>query len=415
MGDSVVFAFNRNRLGGIGFLAELLRHGFGKSGIAFGQQHTVLRAFGAGNRGQHGAQIQFKCVSEDWFRLFRTPVALRLGISFDQRHAVGFAAGALEVFDRIVIDREEAARRAIFRRHVRDRGFILKRKVRKAGAEEFDELADNALLAQHLDNRQHEVCCSCTFSHLAGQLESDNFRDEHRDRLAKHGSFSLDTANAPTQHGEAVDHGRVAVCADAGVRISNGFAIFLFRPDRLSEIFEVYLVANAGARRDHSEILECRRPPAQEFIPFLITLVFHLDVFLEAVWPGEIIDHDRVVDHEIDRHLRVDRVRRSAEIFRGIAHRGKVNNRRNASKVLHQNTRRAISDLVAGRALVVEPGFESQDVAFGDRLAIFEAQHVFEQHFERCRQARHIAEAVFRGCGERIISVRFSSSGKRAF
>ena len=53
---------------------------------------------------------------------------------------------------------------------------------------------------------------------LAGQLEADHLGDQHGDRLAEHGGLGLDAADAPAEHGEAVDHGGVAVGADQRVR-----------------------------------------------------------------------------------------------------------------------------------------------------------------------------------------------------
>ena len=159
-----------------------------------------------------------------------------------------------------------------------------------------------------MHNCEHEVGRCGAFCHLAVKTEADDFRDQHGDWLTQHGCFGFNAANAPTEHGEAVDHGRVRVGADAGVRIGNGFAVFIFCPDRLAQIFEVHLVADAGARWHNAEILERRGAPAQELIPFLVALVFDFDVLLEAVLAAEAVDHDRVVDDEVDRDLRVDRV-----------------------------------------------------------------------------------------------------------
>ncbi len=55
---------------------------------------------------------------------------------------------------------------------------------------------------------------------LAVELEADDLRDQHGDRLAQHGGFGLDAAHAPAQHAQAVDHGGVRVGADHGVRVS---------------------------------------------------------------------------------------------------------------------------------------------------------------------------------------------------
>ena len=67
------------------------------------------------------------------------------------------ATGELEIIDGALVDREEAAGRAIFRRHVADRGAVGERKVVEAGTVEFDEAADDALLAKHLGDGQDQV------------------------------------------------------------------------------------------------------------------------------------------------------------------------------------------------------------------------------------------------------------------
>ena len=46
-------------------------------------------------------------------------------------------------------------------------------------------------------------------------------------RLAEHGGLGLDAADAPAQHGQAVDHGGVAVGADHGVGIGDRRPAFL--------------------------------------------------------------------------------------------------------------------------------------------------------------------------------------------
>ena len=63
----------------------------------------------------------------------------------------------LEIGERLLVDGEEAAGRAIFRRHVGDGGAVLERQIGEAGAEELDELADHAARAQHLGDGEHEI------------------------------------------------------------------------------------------------------------------------------------------------------------------------------------------------------------------------------------------------------------------
>ncbi len=89
----------------------------------------------------------------------------------------------------------------------------------EAVAEELDELADDAALAQHLGDGEHEVRGRGAFGELARELEADDLRDQHRDRLAQHRGLRLDAADAPAQDAEAVDHRRVRVRADERVGI----------------------------------------------------------------------------------------------------------------------------------------------------------------------------------------------------
>ena len=104
-------------------------------------------------------------------------------------------------------------------RHVADRGAVGQRQRGDAGAVELDELADHAVLAQHLGDRQHQVGGGGALGQVAVELEADDARDEHRDRLAEHGRLGLDAADAPADHADAVDHRGVRVGADAGVGV----------------------------------------------------------------------------------------------------------------------------------------------------------------------------------------------------
>ena len=132
--------------------------------------------------------------------------------------------------------------------------------------------------AQHLRDGKDEVGRGRAFRQLAGEPEADDFRDQHRDRLAEHGGFGLDAADAPAEHGKAVDHRGVAVRADAGVREGDDVAILFLGPDGLGQVFEVDLVADAGAGRHDAEIVERSLAPFEELIAFHVALVFALHI-----------------------------------------------------------------------------------------------------------------------------------------
>ena len=135
---------------------------------------------------------------------------------------------------------------------------------------------------------------------LAGQLEADDPRDQHGDRLAEHGGLGLDAADAPAEHAEAVDHRGVRVGADAGVGV--GAAAVTSRDhDDAGQVLDVDLVHDAGAGRDDLELVERGLAPAQELVALAVALVLELDVALEGVGAAEDVGDDRVVDDQLGR------------------------------------------------------------------------------------------------------------------
>ena len=240
---------------------------------------------------------------------------------------------------------------------------------------------------------------------LAGQPEADHFGQQHRHRLAEHRRLGLDAADAPAEHAEAVDHGGMRIGADAGVGIGGDFAVLGIGPYRLGQIFEVDLVADAGAGRHHAEIAERLLAPFQEFVALLVALVFELDVAGERQRRAELVDDHRMVDDEVDRNQRVDLLRIAAERGHGIAHRREIDHRRHAGEILHQHAGRTIGDLDAGRALVGEPAGDRLDALPGDRAAVLVAQQVFQQHLHRIGQLRDAGQPVLLGLDQAEIDV----------
>ena len=181
---------------------------------------------------------------------------LLAGVGVDQLDRLGRAAGELQVAQRLGVDREDRAGRAELRRHVAERRPVGQAEGRQARPEELDELGDDAALAQHLGDGQHEVGRGRALRQLAGELEADHLRQQHRDRLAEHRRLGLDPADAPAEHAEAVDHRRVRVGADQGVGVGLQGAVALAAVDDLGEVLEVDLVADPGRRRHDAEVVE---------------------------------------------------------------------------------------------------------------------------------------------------------------
>ena len=265
-------------------------------------RNTILRALGTRQAWHHGFEFQSQRVGIGRIDAVATPPqALRLRIGFHQRHRFRRPIGKSQVVDGFLIDRKEAAGRTVFGRHVGNGGAIGKRQLIEAVAEKFDELADDTLLAQHFDNPQHQIGRGDAFRQPAGQFESDNVGNQHRNGLAKHRGLGFDPADAPPQHAEPIDHSRVAIGTDQRIRIGDLAPVHLFGPHHLGEILQVHLMTNTGARGHHAKVIKCRLAPTQEPVAFLVTRHLDFDIRFKRRSIAELVHHDRVVDDEIDR------------------------------------------------------------------------------------------------------------------
>ncbi len=349
------------------------------------QRDAVLRALGPGDRGHDRRQVELEVLREDRLVLGVVPEPLRLRVRLDKRELLVGATGEPQVAQRLVIDREDRAGRAVLRAHVADRGAVGQRHRGHAGAVELHELADHAVLAQLLGDGQHEVGGGRALGQLAGQLEADHARDEHRHRLAEHGGLSLDPADAPPEHAEAVDHRGVRVGADHGVGVGPQHAVDLAGHHHAGEVLDVDLVDDSGAGRHDLELVERGLAPAQELVALAVARVLELDVALLGVGVAEEVGDHRVVDDQLGRGERVDAGGVAAEVADGLAHGGQVDDARHAGEVLHDHAGRRELDLGVRLRLRV-PGAERTDVVGGDVRAVLGPQQVLQQHLEAVRK-----------------------------
>ncbi len=317
------------------------------------------------------------------------PEALRLRVRLDERDEVFVATGQAQIVDRLGVDREDAAGRAVLGRHVRDRRAVGERQMLQAVAEELDELADDAVLAQHLRDGEHEVGRGRAFGQLARELEADDLRNQHRRRLAEHRGLGLDAADAPAEHADAVDHRGVRIGAEHRVGIGPGRAVLVGRHHDAGEVLEVDLMHDAGARRHDLEVVERVLAPAQEAVALVVAVELDLHVEIERVGRAERVDLHRVVDDEFGRDQRVDLLRVAAELDDRVAHRGEIDDAGHAGEVLQHDARRHEGDFRVGFLLRV-PVRDRFDLLRGDVAAVFVAQQVLEQDLHRVGQARDV-------------------------
>ncbi len=195
------------------------------------------------------------------------------------------------------------------------------------------------------------------------------------------------------------------------IRIGEGRAVVLRRPDRLREVLQIDLMADAGAWRDDAEIVERFLAPAQEFVALAVALELDVDVLLERVGARIHVHHYRVIDDEIDRHQRIHLLRVASKFRDPVAHRREIDHGGNTGEILHKDARGTERHLLRGATLLQPAG---DRLCVLDRVAgaVLEAQHVLEQNLETDGQAGDVAD-LLRRFGEGEILVRLALDGKR--
>ena len=240
----------------------------------------------------------------------------------------------------------------------------------------------------------------------AGQTKADNLRQKHGDRLTEHRRLGFDATDAPAEHAESIDHRGVQVGAYARVREGDDVPVLArMRPDRLRQIFEVDLMANAGTGRHDAEIAECLLAPLQKPVALLVALVFEFDIAGKCHRCPELIHDDGMVDDEVDRNERIDLLRIAAKRGHRVSHSCQIDHCRNAGEVLHEDAGRAVGYLDSSLALVSEPACNCLDAFLRDRASIFIAEQVLQQNLHRIRQLGNAGETVLFGLDKTVINV----------
>ena len=369
------------------------RQRLGKTLLRAFQRDAVLRPLRSSQAWLDSREVQF-----DRFRVGRIggvrlpEQALRLCVGFNQLDSSGIARCEAQIIERHRVDRKHRDRCAVLGTHVAERRPVGQREVLEPGTVELDELADDALLAQALGNREHEIGGGRPFGQAARQLHAEHRWNQHRRRLAEHRGFGFDPAYAPPDHAETVDHRRVRIGPDEGVGKRQRASVDIGGHHDAGEIFEIDLVHDSCVWRNHPEIPECVLTPAEKRVAFPVPRELELSVQRKRVGAAEIIHLHRVVDDELHRLQRVHPVGIAAEPDDAIPHRGQIDDARNSGKVLQQHARGHERDLALRRALHV-PARQRLDIGRLHEAAVLVAKQIFEKDFQRVRQARDLGEA----------------------
>ena len=295
------------------------------------QRYPVLGPGRAGQARFHAGEVELDALGEHGLDRRVEPQALVLGVRLHQLHVVLGPAGEPQVAQRLVVDGEYGAGGTVLGGHVADGGPVVQGDLGHTGPVELHELAHYPPLAQQLGHGEDQVRGRRALGQFADQLEPDDIGDEHGHRLAEHGRFGLDAPDAPSQHSEPVDHGRVRVGAEERVRVR----LAVFGENDPGQVLQVVTDARVG--RDDLQAGERLLAPAQEPVALLVALELELGVAPEGIRPaGEVGDH-RVVYDQLGGHLRLHGHRVAAQGHHGVAHSRQVGDHGHSGEVLHED------------------------------------------------------------------------------
>ena len=170
-------------------------------------------------------------------------------------------------------------------------------------------------------------------------------------------------------------------------------------------------MADAHARWHRRKIAEGRLAPLEKCVAFAIAFELEQRIGVEGSGCSELVHLHRVIDDQLGRSQRIDPLRIAAQRLDGIAHRGQIDDRGHAGKVLHQHAGWHVGDLATGLGLRVPVG-QKLDVASGHVDAILAAQQVFQQYLQAEGQAAQV-EAARGERGKAVNRVGTVAGGKR--
>ena len=159
----------------------------------------------------------------------------------------------------------------------------------------------------------------------------------------------------------------------------------MLREDAFGQVFQVHLVNNADARRHNAEGLESLLPPLEELVALAVALELHVQIQPQSIGTAEKVHLHGMVDHQVDRHERLDHGRVLACRGHRIAHGRQVDEKRHPCEVLQHNAGNDEGNFLRSRLFRVPRG-KGADI-FGSHLAsVAIAQHRLEHNADAHRQ-----------------------------
>ena len=353
---------------------------------------AILRPLGSADARADGPQIQLQELRVVAFAFLRDAEETLLLVVRPQLADLARGASRREqVLAGQLVDGEVADGSAVLGRHVGDGRALRNGQGGSAFAMELDELSHHLRLAQHLGDGEDEVGRRDARAQFPGQVHAHHVGREEVDRLAQHRRLGLDPADAPADDTQSVDHRGVRIGSDEGVRIDHSVPL----EDTLGEVLQIDLVDDPDAGRDDLEAVEGLHAPLEELVARPVARELDAHVELQRVRDAREVDLHAVVDHEIDRHGRLDQLRLCVRALDRAAHGGQVDDEGHAGEVLQEHARDHERDLLGALGARL-PRREVLDVLFAHALAVEVAQQGLEHDAQADGHARDRGELLAR-------------------
>ena len=326
------------------------------------------------------------------------PQARFLRVGLHQLHLLVFAAGELEVVDRLPVDVEHRRGGAVFRGHVGDRGAVAEGERGGAFAVELEICADHLLLAQELGQREHDIGRGDAGARPARELHADDVRQSHPRGAAEHHVLGFEATDTDRDHAERIDVRRVAVGSDQRV----GERDAVLRVDHRRHPLQVDLVHDAVARRDHVDVPERLLRPVDEVEAVLVAALLDGTVLREGVLlEAAVLHRERVVHDQLHRHDGIDLRRIATLLCNRIPQAREIHERRLAEDVVAHDARRE------PREIEVTPALDELPQRRGQGRRVATAHEILGQHARRIRQlvVRAGLERVDRGSSVEVVEL----------
>ncbi len=136
-----------------------------------------------------------------------------------QRDVLFGSPGQPQIIERFLINGEKSTGSPVLGCHISDGGLVRQRKMVQPIAIKFNKFPNDALTAQNFDYAKDQVGGCGTLGKGAVQFKSNNIRNQHGHCLAEHCGLRLDSTCTPTEHPQAINHGRVRISPDHRIRI----------------------------------------------------------------------------------------------------------------------------------------------------------------------------------------------------